>query len=102
MGDQHHAQDLRCDLLRFLRRFRKLYSTAFAASTGVDLRFYDDDVRAQLAGRCLGLIRGASNDSARYRNAVIFEQSLAMIFVNFHKSPEKLRFCRMKSLAFEK
>ena len=46
--DQRHAQYLRRELLRFVRRARQLHAAALAAPAGVNLRLHHHHRRAQL------------------------------------------------------
>jgi hypothetical protein len=71
MRDEHHTEHLLGDLFRFFRRLGKLNAAAFPAPTGMDLRLYDNDVRAKFACGRFGLVRCACDYAARHRNSII-------------------------------
>lgn len=70
----------------FFSRFGHLNASAFAAATGVNLRFHDD-TPAQLFG-CRVDFRHCERDlSPRHRNLILGEDCLALVFMNFHGIP---------------
>ena len=69
-------KDLACDLLRFFRRFGKLYAAAFAAAAGMDLGFDDNDIRAEFARRRFRFFRRTGNDAARTGTPYSFRMAL--------------------------
>ena len=81
--DQRHAENLLRDLNRFGRILGDLDAAAFAASAGVDLRLHDDAAADFL--RCgFRLFDGVCHFASWHRDAVLGQDRLGLIFVNFH------------------
>ncbi len=84
MRDQFHAEHLLRDLACFVGDLGKLDAAAFAAAARVNLRFDDDDIRAEFLCCCLRFFGRARHNAARNRHAIFLEKCFALIFVNFH------------------
>jgi hypothetical protein len=82
--DELHPEHFGSDLFRFRRGLGELYAAAFAATARVDLSFYNDDVRAELACGCFRLIGRPRDDAAGNRDTIFLQNSFALILVNFH------------------
>ena len=80
---EHVAGDVR----GFVGRMGELYAAGFAAPTRMNLRFHDDDGRAEpLRGRAR-LFLGESDFTAGSRDAVASQDRFGLIFVNLHRVP---------------
>jgi hypothetical protein len=59
-------------------------AAGFAAATGVDLRFDDDDGGAEALSGGAGFFLAEGDFAARSRDAVASENRFRLIFVNLH------------------
>ena len=85
--DQRHAENLPGQLAGFLGGLGNLDAAALAAASGVNLRFDDratGTARQQLLGNRLRLFRRRSHFSLRHGDAILPQNRLALILVNFH------------------
>ena len=85
MSHQRHAQHLFCDLGGFGRIARDLDTAAFSPAARVNLRFHHH-AAAQRFGCRLSFRRRCSHMSARHRYIEFGQDSLGLVFVNFHGS----------------
>jgi hypothetical protein len=84
IGDELHADQI---LGRFFGRLGVLHhldAAALAAAASMDLRFDDDHAAAEALGDLAGFLRGECHFPARHGHAVMREDCLALILVNFH------------------
>ena len=95
MGDQLHAEDIAGVLGGLLRIVGDLDATAFAASTGVDLRL-NDDATTEIGGDRLGLLGGSGNLAVRDSNPVGAQQLLALEFVDLHRTLVRRSWAKRK------
>ncbi len=85
--DQRHAEHLFGELRSLFHRFRQLHAAALAASAGVDLRLYHHAGRAVIEQPARDLLRFFDRGchlAARDGYAVLRENCLCLVFVNFH------------------
>ena len=101
IGDQHMAQHFAGAFTDLIKGFddphtalavRVVLKLSGAAATGVNLRF-DDIYRATQFFRLGGGFVDRKGDTAiGYRDAVIAEQLLGLIFMNIHRNPILVRW----------
>ncbi len=89
---------------RFRGVLGHLDAAAFAAPSGVNLRLHDD-AAADLLRRSFRLVNRIGDLAARHRYGVFRQESLGLIFVNFHwdlVEPTKLHYniCLCRSAGF--
>src|SRR5262249_45736996 len=83
--DELHAEDLLGAQPHFVERFGDLHAAALAAAAGVDLRLHYPDAAAELLRRVERLVYAHRRKAARRRHAVLAQQLLALILVDFHR-----------------
>ncbi len=91
MRDQLHAQHLVGEIGSFFRRLGDLHAAAFAAASGMNLRFHDDAggaIAEQSARRVMRLFAALHHLSSRHGNAVLRQDGLSLVLMYFH-------ICRM-------
>ena len=84
MRNQSHAQDLVGGGARVFEGFDDLDATAFAASAGMNLRLDHPHGSAEVLGNFARLINREGNAAFRYRDAVLGQKTLCLIFVDIH------------------
>ena len=87
MSDQLHPEHVAGKIGGFVGRARQLDAAAFAAATGMDLRFddYDRGMRPKAVGRLARFILGEDNFAAGSSNAIAGEDRFGLVFVNLHR-----------------
>ena len=90
MGLQLHPEDLARVLLHFVERLRDLHAAPLAAPTGMDLGLYHPDLAAQFLRGLYRLFHAEAGITGRRRDAVLAQDLLRLIFVDFQDSS---RFC---------
>ena len=88
VSDQCHAQNLFRQFKRFGCILGDFHPAAFAASSGVNLRFYHHHLRLQPLRRFSRFFLREHHLPARSRHAVSREYGFSLVFVNLH-----FRFC---------
>jgi hypothetical protein len=83
-SNEVHTEHGAADFGGFIGRMREFYTAGFAATTGVDLRFNNDDWSAEALGGGAGFFLAESDFAAGSGNAVAGEYRLRLIFVNLH------------------
>ena len=87
VGDQLHAQYLGGELAGLIDRLGHLHAAAFAAASGMNLRFDNDSGRArveQLAGRVQGIFAVLHHLSPRNGHSILRKNGLSLVLVYFH------------------
>src|SRR5258708_18353631 len=92
-SNERHAQDVPGNILGFISRARQLYAPALAAAPGVNLRFYDNNVRLQALCGLTRLFLGVSHLATRRGHAVARKDGLGLILVNLHRASISARIC---------
>ena len=64
--------------------FRELYAAGFAATARVDLGLDEPGITAERAGVCRCFVRRGGGLARQYRDAVVLEQRLRLIFMEIH------------------
>ncbi len=87
-SDQLHAENVAGEIGGFIGGLRQFYAAPFAAATGMDLRFDDNDVdmRSQTVGRLARFFPGEDDFAAGSGHAVARQNRLRLILVNLHRS----------------
>src|SRR5262249_1711243 len=88
--DERHAEHVRRDLLRVLRRSRELDAAALAAAARMNLRLHDDDRSAETPRDVGGLRRAEPDLAARHRHAMLRENRFRLVLVDFHSGRKLL------------
>src|SRR5438067_1762917 len=70
-------------LAHLVQRLRDLHAAALAAAAGVDLRLHHPDLAAELLCRLHRLVDAHRREAARRRHAVLPEDLLPLVLVNF-------------------
>ena len=87
MGHQIHAQHLGGQLSGFVGRLGNLDAAALAAASGVNLRL-DDNAGCAVVEQCPSRIESVfavlNHLPARHGNAVLGQDGLSLVLVNFH------------------
>jgi hypothetical protein len=83
VGHERHPEHVACDPGRFVHSLCQLDAATLTASARMDLRLHDDGTAAEPARDVGGLVGGHGDLSARHRDAVLSEQGLGLIFVDF-------------------
>jgi hypothetical protein len=81
---QLHSQNGGSQLPNLLHRLRHLHAAALAAAAGVDLRLHHPHLAAELLRRIDGFVDAERGEAARGRQAVLAEDFLALVLVDFH------------------
>ena len=84
MGDQGFAEHSSGSFPRLVRRADELDAPTLAAPAGVDLRLDDREWQLQLGEGIGSRIGGRNRDALGYGHAVLSEQLLGLILVDFH------------------
>ena len=87
MGHKLHAEDVFGVQFGVFAGFGHLYAAAFATAAGVNLRLDHDARRAvskQLAGHVIGFFERVGHFAPGHRYAVLSQDFLCLILVNFH------------------
>jgi hypothetical protein len=74
-------------LAHFLDGSRELYTTAFTAATGVNLRFHHPHGASELTRCFYRLIDAKARQTAWSRHAELTEDFLSLVFVDLHRGP---------------
>src|SRR5436190_19226881 len=88
MCDQRHPKNIACKTGSFLNRLGYLYSAPFAAPTRMDLCLDHHAGCArteQILCRSLRFRYGLRHFATRHRDPVLLQDSLGLVFMNFHK-----------------
>ena len=84
VGFELHAQDLFRPRAHLVDRLRELDAAALAAAAGADLRLHHPDLAAKLLRRLDRFVDAHRREAARRRHAVLAEDLLALVLVDFH------------------
>jgi len=86
MGHQRHAQDLRSDLAYFVKRTRKLHTSALASTAGMNLRLYHPHASTDLLCRLHSFIHRKGHLAPGHSNIERAKNFFCLIFVNLHEN----------------
>ena len=64
--------------------FETIRELSLPSSSGMDLRFYDQVVRAEFAGRLFSLLRSGRRFTPRRGDAKLLQQLPGLVLVNVH------------------
>ena len=85
MRDQRHTENLLGKLNSFGRVLADFHAAALTPASGMNLRF-DDYTSTQFLRRSLGFFDGECHLSPGHRDTVLGQNSLGLVFMNFHRS----------------